>query len=86
MKKWWKCELVQFKSDTPPKVHVTRFVRAVDERSAIRSLNWFGGDFHPVVNEVEASEIPPVQRGLAEASLEELFGEVNARGFKVVQS
>lgn len=82
--KWWKCELIEVSSN---KLLAKKYVRAEEPRAAIASLGWFNLDLpeRPTANEVDPSEVPAVQRGLTEASLEELFAEVNKRGFKVVQ-
>jgi hypothetical protein len=82
-KKWWKIGLRQYgaKRELTGQFY---YALAEEPREAIAQHNLFGlTTVLPEANECDPAEVPPVIRGLTEASVDELYDALKKRGWNV---
>lgn len=82
MMKWWKINLRRYSDGAlADKVY---YALDRDATGAIRQYELYGMPLaFPEANEVDPSEVPPVIRGLKEATVDELYDELKRRGWNV---
>jgi hypothetical protein len=80
---WYKIKYFRTYNTQEPPVSI-KYAMGDTPDDAIVSIDGLGTGLTFEINSVPPSEVPPVRRGLAEATVEQLRDELRRRGWKVV--